>query len=189
MKRTKLSVNMMVLIVLILLLGVSALLFKKNRDLKHTLKEKRLELKEAKLASRKLEALEKQSQDLKRKEDSLHRKAPFNEKQPLGLVKKLISIAGEKGLRGMTIIIKEKKETASGAQEEPVQPEPVESGPAPRYLELKFESNFSQLLGFLEQVFNLERIVKVEGISIERKKEVSAYQRVSLELVTYTFLQ
>jgi Tfp pilus assembly protein PilO len=61
------------------------------------------------------------------------------------------------------------------------------AGPIPLKLELGFKATYSQALNFLKRINGLERVVAVEGIRIERKKETLPFQKVSFELVTYAF--
>ncbi len=147
----------------------------------------------------------------------LYKKVPLDEKEPLVLMKTIIRLGGESGLRGISINLKEEdaaaSETASygegqaeatqtGGGEEAAQPPPEQSAGEviqqpvsqeervfPVYLEMSFEGSFPQILSFLNKLEHFERLIKVEGVLIERKKEILPYQKVSLDLTTYTFLK
>lgn len=185
--------------------------------LNRELNSKKKEFKHAEAASKHLRQLERQISDMKQKGEQLYKIVPVNEKEPLGLMKMLIRLAGQAGLKNITLNVKEKavsseQDAQQGAQAEQEagqaavdgqgaeQPAPaVEEYPGqdvaaaqtvivkPTYLEMEFEGGFTQALGFLEKLARLDRIVKVDRISVERKKEILPYQKVSLDLVAYTF--
>lgn len=184
---------------------------------KEELAAKKKEFRHAEAASKHLRDLEKQISDIKQKEEMLFKKVPVSEKEPLGLIRTLISLGGQAGLKGVTVSLKEKsaKQQAAprqrrgaadqgsqgGSEEAPAEQAvaiPVQEtgeegsaaaaqGPSPVYLQMEFEASFPRVLSFLHKLMDLERIVKVEGISVKRDKDILPYQKVSLDLVTYTF--
>jgi Tfp pilus assembly protein PilO len=190
--------------------------FRLNINMREDLAVKKKEFRHAEAASKHLRDLEKKINDIKQKEEMLFRRVPVNEKEPLSLIRALIRLGGKTGLRGITINLKDKTLLVQGealqrrrgavqpaegasdeapaeqaaapseaaAQETAIAPQ---SGPSPVYLQMEFEGSFPQLLSFLDKLMNLERIVKIEGMSVQRKKEILPYQKVSLDLVTYTF--
>jgi len=184
MKKTRLLSNLSIVILLILFIALFLWLLRVNLTLRQIWNERKHEFQEAKTSIRRLETLEKQGQDLKQKEDTLYNKVSLDEKQPLSLIKSLISIGGEIGLRGVTISVEEKGEArteqASGLPQ---------TGPKPLYLKMNFEGTFTQLLDFLKKLNHLERIVTVSTLEIKRSEEILPYQKASLQLITYTFSQ
>lgn len=189
-----------------------------NMSLTRELDAKKKEFTRAEAASRHLRNIEKQIDDIKQKQQMLYKKVPVNEKEPFSLIKTLIRLGGQAGLKNITLRLKEKsaeegtaanqgggaaqdqgdeggsEEAASpettesqGAQGEESSVSPDQSGPSPVYLEMTFEGSFPLILSFLQKLMSLERIVKIEGMSIQRRKDILPYQKVSLDLVTYTF--
>lgn len=204
-----------------LVISIIALLFacfwwqlRTHISLKQELNKKGEAFKEAKSASRRLKKLQRQIQELEEREKTINKKVPRNEKQPLGLVRALTSIAGEIGLRNAVFTIKEPKKAAHTEQEimtmaeqqeslyegaslppeiQPAFSEEQSAGPPPAgpnalKLEMSFEGTYAQVLSFLKRVGGLERVVAVEEITMERRKEILPYQKVVLGLVAYTFL-
>lgn len=190
--------------------------FRMGITLKEDLASKKKEFRRAEAASKHLKDLERQISDIKQKEEMLFRRVPINEKEPLGLIRSLIRLGGQAGLKGITVSLKDKalpaqgvasqsrRGAAQGAEGAPADEASAESitpaeapaedaspapqaGPAPIYLQMEFEGSFPQLLSFLDKLMNLERIVKVEGMRVQRKKDIIPYQKVSMDLVTYTF--
>lgn len=219
MKKTILFINLTLAAILTLLVLFFFWKLHSNSLLKQGLEAKRRELKEAHSHIRQLEKLERERQGLIQKEESLNKMAPAGEKQPLGLIKTLIAIGSEIGIKNATFNIEEeegKKQTGvstgqtSGAEAPNLQEDlsenvPYQTGQAPMLpttqtsanlqpqpmplgIEINFEATYLQALDFLKGIAGIERIVVVEGIVMERKKEILPYQRVSLKLVTYTFL-
>lgn len=195
----------------------------KNLALRKLLKEKNNALETSEAASRHLEKLKKQELELQEKEKILRRKLPADDRQPLALIKALISLGRETGLREISLSIKEEpaaeakgsyskgNEMASASELEEIPQSAAKSSassndmevsvsrsgsaksrsarngePEPVYLEINCEGTFQQLIIFLNRLRELERIVAVGEISIERKKDILPFQKISLELVTYT---
>lgn len=150
-----------------------------NIGLRQELEAKNKEFKAAKKASQHLKELERQIADLQEREDILNKKVAVEEKQPLDLMRTLIHLGGQIGLRGITFSLKEKTPQGQEAQ--------AQTGPQPIYLQMICQGRFLELLDFLEQLMSLQRIVEVGQLKIERKKEILPNQEISLELVTYAF--
>lgn len=218
MKKIVLIINLSILILLLAIVVFFMWQIKNNIDLRKELAKKVQLLKEIETASRHLKELEIQSRDLKQKAEVLYKRVPVDEKQPLSLIKALINIGGEAGLKEITFSVKEESKgepkTQIGSyfanQEVPSQkgslpegmpmqkagqPTPSVTGPssAPQtglkliYLEMNFTGTYPQLLIFLEKLTKLKRIVSVEKINIQRDEKILPYQKISLDLVTYTF--
>lgn len=217
MKKIALTINLSILIILLGIVLFFSWQLKNNIDLKKELAKKTELLKETETASRHIKELEVQSKDLKQKAEALYKRMSVDEKTPFSLIKVLINIGGEIGLRKITFSVKEESmdendklsltsevpghESAlskGGPMQEPAQSVGTPTlavsgvaqiGPKPLYLEMNFEGTFLQLLDFLKKLNNLERIVAVSAIEIKRSEEVLPYQKISLQLITYTFLQ
>lgn len=209
MKKMDLLINLAILLVLILLISLFLWQRQINLPLREELNKKNEELKDAANASLHLEKLEKQSQNLQDKEKELYKMVPSGEKQPLDLIKTLTRIAREAGLREITFEIRDtSSKSQSGSAMAPwkrasdddlsddapaaVATAVVSSGmspnePKPTYLEMNFEGTFVLLLNFLEKINNLERLVTIEEINIERSEKILPYQKISMQLIAYSF--
>lgn len=186
---------------------------KMNVALRQELSMKKQDFKDAKAASKHLKALEAQAVDLKLKSAALHKRVPLAEEEPFSLIKTIMRLGGEVGLQDISLGLKKKTSgvegaAASGAGGLPGEAQGEDGGAQQNYppdqsatqvnpsapgeirevyLDVNCEGNIQQLLIFLEKLMNLERLVKVDGIKIEREKEILPYQKISLEIVTYTF--
>lgn len=198
MKKINLVISLAAGVFLLLMILVSLWQFNTTVILRRTLAEKKKEIKETRTASRRLEKLAEQSQNLKQKEEASYKKIPVNEKQPLGLIKALMRLGGEIGLKEMSFSIKDVSlgnQANTGSETGAIPSEGAgQSGsekprpkPKPVYIQMECEGTFSHLLTFLERLLNLERLVSVEQITIERKEKILPYQQISLEVVTYTY--
>lgn len=155
-----------------------------NISLKQELNTKNEEFKEAKSASKRLKKLQRQIQDLEEREKTINNKAPRNENQPLGLIRTLNGLAADIGLKNAVFTIKEKKSSDSQLQ---AMPAALPLGINSLRLEMSFEAALAQALDFLKMAAKIERVVAVEKIEVARKKEILPHQKVTLELVAYTF--
>lgn len=158
-----------------------------NSRLRQQLELKKEELKELRSRGRRAGESERQQWE------SLNKMVPTGESQPLALIKTLIHIGGEIGLKNAVFSIKEvKKQPDVSMGQTFAAPQQASAGPQllprPLDIEINFEAAYLQILGFLKKLMDLERIVAVKGILIERKKEILPYQKVTLVLVAYTFL-
>lgn len=217
-EKTKLLKSVPFFAVTVILASFFIWQFRVNMSLTRELDAKKKEFNRAEAASRRLRNIERQIDDIKQKQAMLYKKVPVNEKEPFSLIKTLIRLGGQAGLKNITLSLKEKsaeEEAAANqggasaqeqgvegasegaaAQESPESQEaqgeessvsPAQSGPTPIYLEMTFEGSFPQILSFLQKLMSLERIVKIEGMSIQRRKDILPYQKASLDLATYTF--
>lgn len=195
-KKKDLLVNSPLPVLTVILFVFFFMQVKDNMSLRKELETKKKEFKNADNASRHLKELEKEVSDIAKKESQLYKRIPVNENEPLGLIKELISLAGGMGLKGITLALKN-KDSGEGADQEgenALGDTPatesitlVQTGAKPIYLEMVCEGSFSQFPSFLDKLTKLERIVTVDKLTIERKKELLPYQEISLELITYTF--
>lgn len=191
--------NALEISIIILLCVCFAWQLKTNISLKQELNTKREEFKEARYASRRLKKLQRQIQEMQEREKTINNMVTRNEQQPLGLVRTLSGLAADTGLKNAAFTIKGKKAAPPGTQamEAPL-PAGIDSGtqameaPLPAgidslRLEMSFEAALAQTLDFLKKTTDIERVVEVEKAEIERKKEILPRQKVTLELVAYTF--
>lgn len=155
-----------------------------NSSLRQELHNKKEEFKEASSAGKRLKKLQKQIQELEEREKIIDNRVPRNEQQPLNLVRTLTGLAADIGLKNTVFTIKERKASSS----EPAMNAPLPPGLDSLRLEMSFEGVYSQALDFLKRAERIERVVAVEKVEIERKKEILPCQKVTLELVAYTFL-
>lgn len=180
MKKTKLLVSLPIVVTLIAIIALFFWQFNCNLELRAESNTKKGELKEVKVVMKRLEMLEKESQNIKKVEERLYRRVPLDEPKPFKLIKTLFALSGEFGFKGVVVKIKDEESSGQTAVSSENKPESIN-------LKMDFEGSFPQLLKFLQKVASLERIVKINSISIERKKETMPYQKISLDLVTYTF--
>lgn len=110
MKRTDVLIIFILITVLIILIAFLFWQYKDSFNLKRQLEEKNTELEKAQVVSRRVEELEKQNEELRQKEGILYSRVSIDEKQPFSLIRKILSIGNEIGLRGMSFDIKEKSE-------------------------------------------------------------------------------
>jgi len=183
--------NWEILITLVLLVSFFLWQFKANSLLNKELTQKRVKLQEIQAARQNLKDLEMQTKDLKERKEELFRRTPLNEEKPLSLMKTLIKMGNSMGFKEITLDLREDTEEAEAIKAalkgEARKGSVIKSAVKPIYLEMNFEAFFPQLPIFLEKLMKLERVVSVEGIKIERDKKALPYQKVSLDLVTYTF--
>ena len=193
--------NAGIIIIAVILSAVSWGQFKINAALNTELVKKKEEYKKAKSAGNRLEKLKEQIQGLADQEESLIRMAPLDEKQPFGLIRIISGLAGETDLKNIVFSIKGPKDLSADSAAEQVPsaneqqeadmsgqlPADVQAGIKPINIEINFEGTFAQSRAFLKKLLNIGRLVVVEQINIERSPEILPYQKVSLELVAYTF--
>lgn len=112
--------------------------------------------------------------EVEEKEKFFSQKVSYNEKEPLELIKQLTLLAQEQGLESIEFTIQKRQQQEANISRLP--------------FAMNMEGEFRQLVLFLEAVSNLDRLVSVDGIEIERKEKILPRQKVSLQLIAYTFL-
>lgn len=194
--------------------------FRENVRLKKELAEKTQKVREIKEAKEEVDSLQKEIIGLKLEAVQIERKIPYNEDQPLKLIRKLILLGSKRDLKNLEIFPGEGEKEGpaqapgspdsggmgmappSGVGEAPESTSPSQAGQPsqsplssttnlevkPLAIKMTFECEFSHLVSFLREILNLERLVSVEEIKIERSEKILPYQKVTLKLVTYTFL-
>jgi len=184
LKRTVLIISWLGISFLIILVIVIFLWqFRTNSTLRRDLSAKKKAVKQVQQANRRFEELKKQSGELKQEEELLDKRLPVGEKQPMGLIRQITLLAREKGLGKINFRIK-----SASALQEGTNPA-VDSGKdlIPLYFEMSFETTFPQLLEFLKELADLERVITVEKLVIIREEGILPKQKINLSLVTYTF--
>jgi hypothetical protein len=152
------------------------------------------DLKNAKVASHQLEDLEKTIEDTNRKAEAIYRRVPENEELPLSLVKSLLPVAVEVGLREVKYDLTQKKEQtkeeSAGKAQGPQSPEDAQLqqlGIRKTRLTITCKATFPQIIRFVEQLARLERVAAVKGIVVERDEKLLPYQKISLQLEAFSF--
>lgn len=186
MKKAGFFVNLTAAALLTTLVSLFFWKLHSNSQLKQHLEVKKGELRELRSLGRRTGEPEQRRREL------LNKMVPAGESQPLTLIKTLIHIGGEMGLKNAVFSIKEAKKQPDlsigqtfGAPRQPTAGPQLM--PRPLDIEINFEAAYLQILGFLKKLADLERVVAVKDILIERKKEILPRQKVTLELAAYTF--
>lgn len=197
MKKLKFDFMMLfsvsVVILCLIFLAVFFLQMKDNGELKQVVNAKSQELKEAQAMNKRLEKLENRRQEISYREQALTKMVPRGESKPFSLVKELVKVGMELGLKDTEFLIKEKKktddaDTPAAATAPKVEEEDLPQGVKAVYLEVKCKATFSQLLKLLDRIHAFKRITEIEEIEVKRSDKIIPYQRVRLELVAYTFI-
>ncbi|MDD5729542.1 MAG: type 4a pilus biogenesis protein PilO [Candidatus Omnitrophica bacterium] len=184
MKKIKMefSGNLAIIIIVIAVISILAWQIKVNADLKKSFRSIDEELNQQSVAAKHLEELESRIDDLREREAKTNKKVPVNEKEPLPVVKALINLTNETGLRATTFKMRTKaaasdsRFTAAGDL-------------TPMYLQMDATGQFPHILAFLNKINNLDRLVLVEKVSIKRDKNDLPFQKLTIDLVTFTFTQ
>jgi Tfp pilus assembly protein PilO len=174
------TVHIIITIFVVASVGAFAWQLKTNTGLRTEFDKKEKDLEKARKASRHLESLSKKSQQLGNELNLLNKRVPKGQQQPLDLIKTITEAANRIGLRNPVFNVK----TASSL----VDPSPVALGQDAEslFFEMVFEGTFSQTLDFLKTLSELERLVSVEKMQIERGEDILPRQKVTLNLVAYT---
>jgi len=180
MKKAGLSITLAIILPLILLISFFLWQLKYTPTLRLELEQKNREYQKAKSTSKRVERLEHQQDYLTQKEQELNNILPVDEKQPLSLIKELIHLGGEVGLKEESFKVRDESSEVQVTGESQAQLKT-------RYVEMNFEGTFQELTSFLEKLNDTKRLVWVEEIKIERKVNILPYQKNYLKLVTGTF--
>jgi Tfp pilus assembly protein PilO len=174
------AVHIIIIILVIASAGVFAWQLKTNTGLRKELDKKEKELEKSEKASRRLADLSKKSHLLSNELNLFEKKVPKGQQQPLDLIKTITDVGNRIGLRNAVFHVK----TASVLED----PLPVTLGQDADslFFEMVFEGTFSQTLDFLKAISELERLVSVEKMQIERGEDILPRQKVILNLVAYT---
>ena len=200
--------NTLLVIVLLGLVAICLWQTTTSIGLKKTLVEKKAELARAQKTSKHLKKLERQAQDLTEKEAAILKQVPLDEKHPFSLIKTLTTIADTLGLQKAGFRVKEESlaENTFGIETQGAPMADEETGDTmvsqetqtvsyqataqtlkPLRFEMTFNGTYAQLLALLQKIHTLERMITIEHIAIERKKEIVPLQAIVLHLTAYTF--
>jgi Tfp pilus assembly protein PilO len=166
---------------------------RKNFYLKKEYIDKNQELQKAQYAQAHLKELQAQLRQKEEEAKKLNRRIPENEKAPLALMKRIISSASQFEVRNMEFSLKKAQgEQGSMAKGmgigEITSSDSLETKVQPLSFKLTFECTFSNLILFLDWLSDLERLVSIENIKIEREDKILPRQKITLQLVVYTLL-
>ncbi|MFA5118635.1 MAG: type 4a pilus biogenesis protein PilO [Candidatus Omnitrophota bacterium] len=178
MKKLNLIVNIVVIVILVLVIALFGWYLKENIDLKASLAEKTAEYEKEENANKYLAELERKNEALKQEEQKINKVVPVNEEKPFSLVKDLIRVSTQAGLKGGSFKI-----TDSG------KPDPANNGLKQFFIKMKYESTYPQAINFLEKLSAMERLVSVGAVTITRKKALLPYQEITFDMVSYTFVE
>ncbi|MCX7927069.1 MAG: type 4a pilus biogenesis protein PilO [Candidatus Omnitrophica bacterium] len=170
---------------LVVSLGLCFWQFKVGRQLVQRLEQKNIELKEAQKASKKIGELEKKGIELKKKEAKIYRQIAQKEEQPLELIKNIHKLATRQGMRNITFEFK--KESAVKVDQKDNPPPSAKSPFKTKFFQMKAQATYPQLVSFIKELYELERIVAIEQIEIVRDKNIVPYQQVTIDMQTYVF--
>lgn len=152
-----------------------------NTSLRRELASKKKELKEAKQASRKLEELERQSRQMEKEEEAISLNIPIFEQHPFSLIRDLTNLAAKSGTKDLLFDIKDSSSLEADQKTE------IDQSLLPHYVVMSFEATFPQLKMFMKDLRALKRIVTVEKLTITRDENKLPYQKIALELISYSF--
>ena len=151
-----------------------------NAPLKEELGKRKAEKKDAEDSVRYLKELEKKREDLDAREEDVYAIIPLNEQKPITLIKDLIALSKELHLGAFTIA------------DQPLEDEfDKKSKKKKEYrhsvLKVGFEADFQQVMLFLQRLSQFKRLAYPKEINMERIEEILPRQKVTLQIVTYSF--
>jgi len=181
--------------------------FRVNVNLKRELKEKTEKVKKTEEAEKELERLEKEIITLQEEATHIEERIPQNEEVPLELMKKLTVLGELAGFRNLKIEYLTEKtlsaETAafsyagntssvdySSTQTQNVSSSRTQSNTInvkERYIKMNFECEFPEMVSFLKEILELERLLTIESVEVKRDKRILPRQKVIINLTAYTF--
>jgi len=184
MRRFKLVFFLTILFVIVfsfLFLGE----YNRNLSLRRELKEKSKELKEAEEMRKKIEELERSKKEQLLRLKELERRLPerLNE---VSLMREITSLAIHFGVRNIEFVPLVAKNDVESQRNLAI-PFYV-NNVRPHMFRINMEIEFPYLVSFLKNMMNMERVISVESIEIKREKNIVPRQKVSLDIVSYTFI-
>ncbi len=192
MRRFFLSIRFILLLITVFLLVGFIYQITKVNALRKELKEKKEYLTELRGVKRKSKKIEREIEKYKLKEEEVLRKIPKGKESILLLVRELASIADAMMIKNITFEMTPEKKAES--EESPImrkRSRPANkkeaTGPIkPHDFKVSFNAGYKETVEFIKRVINLERVVSVKNLEIERKDEILPLQKVTLTLTTYT---
>jgi Tfp pilus assembly protein PilO len=171
MKKTRLVFGL----ILVILLALVAALFLMQTRIVRRLNNKLADLRSRVQQREQMQSnIDKFIQELEEKKRFFFQKVSTDEKEPLELIKQLTLLAQEHGLKSIEFAVQKRQSEEGNIYRLP--------------FIMNMEGEFRQLLLFLEAISNLEKLVTIDGIKIERKEEILPRQEITLRLATYTLL-
>ena len=162
-----------------------------NTFLKKEIKGIEKKISQARKMEKNLSKLKKEIAKLQKEMVKMERVIPINEIKPLGLIKDLALIAKEENLENVEIYCQDKPKSSPFDVENSLKKKSSKDNLKVVSLgvTLTFEGEYRNLLSFVKKIFHLERAVLIDGVWIERDKNILPRQKIKLELITYTFLK
>ena len=161
-----------------------------NKSLQVEKAEKEEKIMEAKRAQRRLGEFQQEIERVKEETARLEARIFKDKKMPTRLITELSRLGNQMGLRKIEFVYKtDKDEEPSPIEAIAVQAIGSQSSVVePLLIEMNCEGQFVPLLSFLKNLLDLEILVSVEGLQIKRQKSILPRQKISVQLVTYAFI-
>lgn len=192
MRKFFLSIRFILLLITVFLLAGFIYQITKVNASRKELKERRGYLTELHGVKRKSKKIEREIEKYKLKEEKALRKIPKSEESILFLVRELASIADAMMIKNITFEMMPEKKAEN--EESPIMRK--RSRPAnkkettgsikPHDFKVSFNAGYKETVEFIRRIINLERVISVKNLEIERKDEILPLQKVTLTLTTYT---
>jgi len=159
--------------------------YNRNLSLRREFKGKLKKLEEVEELRRRLEGLEKS------KEEQLLRLKELSEKLPeesgeVSLMREITSLAIHFGVRNIEFVpgigknnVAEKNNLAISSYANNIRP---------HIFRMNMEIEFPYLVSLLKNMMAMKRVVSVENIEIKREENIIPRQKVSLDIISYTFI-
>jgi len=114
--------------------------------------------------------------DLKTQESFVEARIPLNEKDPVSVLKLLSRVATEADISKISMHSKSRERSQD------IYGEDLYRFP----LVIELQCGYSELCTFLNRILSLDRLLLIQNLSIERKKELLPQLKVTLTLFAYT---
>ena len=200
---------------LIISSGTLFLEYKETSRTRKELKNKSQKLQELNKAERKIKFLKKKKISLHLEKMNLEEQIPLNKVESLSSIKNITVLAAKSGIKKIEFISSqetEDKKMGTFSLRKSFSGSSLQNGSSaftssstqsfrgtasvsnnlfiirPRFIQVNLECNYSNLVSFLREVLKLKRITSIESIKIKRMKNILPRQKVTLNLVTYTFV-
>lgn len=180
MKSLKLLIAIVWLVFLILVV-VLVLEIRQGDSLRKEAADISKRIDDAEKARPKLKILAKDIEDLEQELSKINLKIPDNEQVPLELIKQLTVMANKEKLKKIRVSYGDNSSSAQMTTTGGLKVNTV-------VITLACEAGYPNLMAFLKQVADMDRIIYVDEVRIERVKDMNPRQRVSVKLLAYTFI-
>ena len=186
MSKNNIYINSGLAVAIIIMSSLLAWQINLKLNLTRSFSAKSKELKKSLSSQKHLEKLKSELELLEAKEKALNRMIPEGEAQPLRLIKSIVRLGNEIGIKKIDFDVKPPSAVGGLGQGDDLSAE-ESAGVKSLYFKMNCEGTFIQFLKFLNKLMNMERIVEVRGVKIEGVRDILPYQKISLELVAYSF--